>query len=103
MHKSLHYSKIEFCSQEYPFPSDFYLIKLKKTRNQFVSKSFLTLSGLLYYRNIDNPSSIEEAKEYFHRAIQNGKQLESYHKLAEIYKTGNNFPKAIEMLESTLP
>lgn len=59
--------------------------------------------GLLYYRNTENPTAIEEAKEYFHRAIHNGKQLESYHKLAEIYKSSNNFPKAIEMLESTLP
>lgn len=45
---------------------------------------------------------VEEAKEYFHRAIHTGKQLESYQKLADIYKHGNNFPKAIEMLESTL-
>lgn len=64
---------------------------------------FISFVGLLFYRNIDNPTMVEEAKEYFHRAIHNGKQLESYHKLAEIYKASNNFPKAIEMLESTLP
>lgn len=45
---------------------------------------------------------MDEAKEYFHRAIRHGKQVESMNKLAEIYKAENNLPKAIEMLESTL-
>lgn len=45
---------------------------------------------------------MDEAKEYFHRAIRHGKQVESLNKLAEIYKAENNLPKAIEMLESTL-
>lgn len=45
---------------------------------------------------------MDEAKEYFHRAIRHGKQAESLNKLAEIYKTENNLPKAIEMLENTL-
>lgn len=60
--------------------------------------------GELLYRNCDKTDAavIDEAKEYFHRAIRNGKQLESYYKLAEIYKAENNLPKAIEMLENTL-
>lgn len=44
----------------------------------------------------------DEVKEYFHRAIRDGKQIESYNRLAEIYKAENNLPKAIEMLENTL-
>lgn len=44
----------------------------------------------------------DEAKEYFHRAVRNGKQIESYSKLAEIYIAENNLPKAIEMLESSM-
>lgn len=43
----------------------------------------------------------DEVKEYFHRAIGDGKQIGSYNRLAEIYKSENNLPKAIEMLENT--
>lgn len=42
----------------------------------------------------------DEIKEYFHRAVRDGKQLESYAILAEIYKTENNLQKSIEMLEN---
>lgn len=42
----------------------------------------------------------DEVKDYFHRAVRDGKQLESYNILAEIYKNENNLPKAIEMLEN---
>lgn len=43
----------------------------------------------------------DEVKEYFNRAVANGKHLESYNILAEIYKAENNLPMAIEMLENT--
>lgn len=64
----------------------------------------LSDSGELLYRNYgkSRPKAIDEAKEYFQRAIQNGKQFESYNELAQIYKAENNLPKAIEMLENTL-
>lgn len=42
----------------------------------------------------------DEVKEYFIRAVRDGKQIESYALLAEIYKAENNLPKAIEMLEN---
>lgn len=61
------------------------------------------LAGDLLCRNATQPrANINEAKEYFHRAIQNGRQIESHQKLALIYKEENNFPKAIEMLEHSL-
>lgn len=40
-------------------------------------------------------------QDYFHRAVRDGKHLNSYHVLADIYKAENNLPKAIEMLENT--
>lgn len=43
----------------------------------------------------------DEIKDYFHRAVRDGKQLQCYSILAEIYKAENNLPKAIEMLENT--
>lgn len=43
----------------------------------------------------------DEVKEYFHRAVRDGKHIQSYNLLAEIYKAENNLPKAIEMLENT--
>ncbi|KAJ6644549.1 Bardet-Biedl syndrome 4 protein like, partial [Pseudolycoriella hygida] len=59
--------------------------------------------GDLLCRNATHPrDNINEAKEYFHRAIQNGRQIESHQKLALIYKEENNFSKAIEMLELSL-
>ena len=45
---------------------------------------------------------MNEAKEYFTRAARAGYQLECFYRLADIYKTEENFPKAIEMLESSL-
>lgn len=66
--------------------------------------------GELLYMNegtmsVSSTSTIKNlaaAKEYFQRAIQNGKSIESYEKLALIYKEESNYPNAIEMLESTL-
>ncbi|KAG4066995.1 hypothetical protein HA402_007743 [Bradysia odoriphaga] len=59
--------------------------------------------GDLLCRNATHPrANINEAKEYFHRAIQNGRQIESHQKLALIYKEENNFAKAIEILEHSL-
>lgn len=66
--------------------------------------NIIDFQGELLYRNYSKlrPNAMDEAKEYFHRAIRHGKQMESLNKLAEIYKAENNLPKAIEMLESTL-
>lgn len=47
-------------------------------------------------------SAINDAKEYFKRAILNGKHKESYLKLAEIYAKEKDYMKAIEMYESCL-
>lgn len=60
--------------------------------------------GELIYRNAGRPKfSIKEAKEYFQKAIQHGKQdVESYRKMAGIYLKENDYQKAIEMLESCL-
>lgn len=60
--------------------------------------------GELIYRNAGRPKmGIKEAKEYFLKAIQHGKQdIESYRKLAGIYIKENEFQKAIDMLESCL-
>lgn len=66
-------------------------------------KSSILITGDLLCRNATHPrANINEAKEYFHRAIQNGRQIESHQKLALIYKEENNFSKAIEMLEHSL-
>lgn len=43
----------------------------------------------------------DEVKDYFHRASCDSKQLDSFNRLAEIYKAENDFPKAIEVLEGT--
>ncbi len=68
----------------------------------WISHQFL-FSGDLLCRNATHPrANINEAKEYFHRAIQNGRQIESHQKLALIYKEENNFAKAIEILEHSL-
>jgi Bardet-Biedl syndrome 4 protein len=52
--------------------------------------------------NLDSRAKINEAKEYFKRAITNGKQIQSYKKLAAIYRKDKDYPKAIELLESSL-
>lgn len=66
-------------------------------------KTSILISGDLLCRNATHPrANITEAKEYFHRAIQSGRQIESHRKLALIYKEENNFSKAIEMLEQSL-
>lgn len=82
-------------------------------------KSFISLSGDLLYRNatthqqqqqqqqghmgaVSSLSAINDAKEYFKRAILNGKHKESYLKLAEIYAKERDYMKAIEMYENCL-
>lgn len=62
---------------------------------------FPSLGDLLYRKcNRLQVAVSDEVKEYFVRAVRDGKQLESYTLLAEIYKAENNLPKAIEMLEN---
>lgn len=59
--------------------------------------------GDLLQKNVGKPSmGLAQAKEYFHKSVSNGKQIESYRRLAEIYSKEHNYPKAIEMLESCL-
>ena len=43
-----------------------------------------------------------EAKTYFQKAVQTGKKLESFQRLAEIHRKGKEYHKAIEVLESCL-
>lgn len=89
--------KFAITSVRYSFIKSYFRLQRTKTSPTFIV-------GELLYRNHNRlrPNAIDEAKEYFHRAIRHGKQAESLNKLAEIYKTENNLPKAIEMLESTL-
>lgn len=71
--------------------------------NFLTKRTSIFNSGDLLCRTATHPrANINEAKEYFHRAIQNGRQIESHQKLAFIYKEENNFSKAIEMLEHSL-
>lgn len=67
-----------------------------------ISNNFSSSLGDLLYRKCNRlqVAVSDEVKEYFNRAVQDGKQLESYTLLAEIYKSENNLPKAIEMLEN---
>ncbi|XP_055689570.1 Bardet-Biedl syndrome 4 protein homolog [Lutzomyia longipalpis] len=59
--------------------------------------------GDLLLKNVGQPKAgPKEAKEYILRGIQNGKHLESYKKLAEIYISEEDLPKAIEVLENSL-
>ncbi|TMW54550.1 hypothetical protein DOY81_000344 [Sarcophaga bullata] len=43
-----------------------------------------------------------EAKTYFQKAVQTGKKLESFQRLAEIHRKAKEYHKAIEVLESCL-
>ncbi|XP_055837084.1 Bardet-Biedl syndrome 4 protein homolog [Episyrphus balteatus] len=66
--------------------------------------------GELLYRKATNNKQLNtsssedenEAKIYFQRAVQNGKKLESYQRLAEIYRKEKDYSKAIEILEMSL-
>lgn len=60
--------------------------------------------GELLNKNAGRPKmGAKEAKEYFQKAIQHGKQdVESYRKLAAIYLREKEYQKAIDMLESAL-
>lgn len=44
----------------------------------------------------------QDAKEYFMRAIQGGRHLDSMHELAEIYVREGDLGKAVEQLENSL-
>lgn len=72
------------------------------TNFNLISNNFSSSLGDLLYRKCNRlqVAVSDEVKEYFNRAIRDGKQLESYTLLAEIYKSENNLPKAIEMLEN---
>lgn len=59
------------------------------------------------YRNVEISTrsagaNAATAKEYFQKAIHHGKSIESYQRLAHIYREESNYTKSIEMLESTL-
>lgn len=58
--------------------------------------------GELLCMNLDSKANVSEAKEYFKRAIMGGKQIQSYKKLASIYRKEKDYTKAIELLESSL-
>lgn len=58
--------------------------------------------GEIYSMNLDSRAKINEAKEYYKRAIMNGKQIPSYKKLSLLYRKDKDYPKAIELLESSL-
>lgn len=44
----------------------------------------------------------EESRGYFELAIQSGRRLESYVRLAELYRKDKQYQKAIEVLETCL-
>ncbi|XP_059612656.1 Bardet-Biedl syndrome 4 protein homolog [Phlebotomus argentipes] len=59
--------------------------------------------GDLLLKNVGQPrAGPKEAKEYILRGVQGGKHLDSYKKLAEIYLSEDDLPKAIEVLENSL-
>lgn len=51
---------------------------------------------------INGKANVTEAKEYFKRAIMSGKQIKTYKLLSAIYRKEKDYPKAIELLESSL-
>ncbi|XP_031616366.1 Bardet-Biedl syndrome 4 protein homolog [Contarinia nasturtii] len=76
-------------------------VKIDKTSPNGDHEVCYYIGDLLYRKcNRMQVAVSDEVKEYFHRAVRDGKQLESYALLAEIYKAENNVPKAIEMLEN---
>lgn len=63
---------------------------------------FILPGDLLHKKCIKKQVPVtDEVKDYFHRATSDSKHIDSFNRLAEIYKAENNFPKAIEVLEST--
>lgn len=44
----------------------------------------------------------QEAKAYFQKAVQTGKKIESFQRLAEILRKEKQYHKAIEILDSSL-
>ncbi|XP_055318142.1 Bardet-Biedl syndrome 4 protein homolog [Sitodiplosis mosellana] len=76
-------------------------VKIDKTSPNGDHEVCYYIGDLLYRKcNRMQVAVSDEVKEYFTRAVRDGKQLESYTLLAEIYKAENNLPKAIEMLEN---
>ncbi|CAO1324169.1 unnamed protein product [Diamesa tonsa] len=51
---------------------------------------------------VNGKANVIEAKEYFKRAIMSGKQIKTYKLLSSIYRKEKDYPKAIELLESSL-
>lgn len=47
-------------------------------------------------------ANVLDAKEYFKRSIMCGRQMQTYKKLAAIYRKEKDYPKVIELLESSL-
>lgn len=71
------------------------------TKFNLISENSKYAGELLYKKCIKMQTPItDEVKDYFHKSIRDGKQWESYIRLSEIYKSENNLPKAIEMLEN---
>jgi len=60
------------------------------------------IGNLLCLNAKHSKANILDAKEYFKRSILCGKQLDTYKTLARIYRKEKDFPKAIELLESSL-
>lgn len=60
------------------------------------------IGELLYLNAKHSKGSVLDAKEYFTRSIICGKQMETYRKLYQIYRNEKNYPKAIELLESSV-
>lgn len=78
-------------------------IKIDKRSQRPDHEVCFYIGELLYrYFSKTRPAAIDESKEYFHRAIRQGKQIEGFSALGEIYRMENNLTKSIEMLESTM-
>lgn len=50
----------------------------------------------------DNQNSRQEAKQYFQKAVEHGKMIDSFKRLAELYRQEKDYPKAVEVLEACL-
>lgn len=47
-------------------------------------------------------NSRQEAKEYFQKAVEHGKMIDSFKRLAELFRQEKDYSKAIEILETCL-
>ncbi|KAL5288073.1 BBS4 family protein [Megaselia abdita] len=50
----------------------------------------------------DNPNSRQEAKQYFQKAVEHGKMIDSFKRLAELHRQEKDYSKAVEVLEACL-